>query len=86
MATMSSSNGTPRSAGRRPTSDALAFNDDEAQEAEEDGATTRRRRRPRNQQNGDVPLVRDAVGESVSESFETFLKTWVTSVYIYSVL
>ncbi|KAG1888450.1 MCM2/3/5 family-domain-containing protein [Suillus fuscotomentosus] len=84
MATMSSSNGTPRSAGRRPASDALAFNDDEAEEAEEDGATARRRRRPRNQQNGDVPLVRDAVGESVSESFESFLKTFTEEVALAS--
>ena len=46
---------------------------DEAEEEAEEGST-RRRRRPR-QVNGDVPMVKDAVGESVAESFETFLKT-----------
>jgi DNA replication licensing factor MCM6 len=70
-----SSNGTPRSV-RRPATDALAFGNSEGQEAQgEDETGARRRRRPRNQPGGDVPMVRDAVGESVCESFETFLKT-----------
>ncbi|KAH7919533.1 MCM-domain-containing protein [Leucogyrophana mollusca] len=76
-----SSNGTPR----RPAADALAFGDDEAQEVQEgDEPAARRRRRPRNQANGDVPLVRDAVGESVAESFETFLKTFTEEVALAS--
>ncbi|KAH7887383.1 MCM2/3/5 family-domain-containing protein [Phlebopus sp. FC_14] len=80
-----SSNGTPRSAQRRPTSDALAFADDEAQDAQDNDETgARRRRRPRNQPNGDVPMVRDAVGESVCESFETFLKNFTEEVALAS--
>lgn len=62
--------GTPR----RPTTDALTLGDDEGEEGEQNGG--RRRRRPRTQGNGDVSLVKDAVGESVSDSFETFLKTY----------
>ncbi|KAG6850905.1 hypothetical protein H0H93_006731 [Arthromyces matolae] len=67
-------NGTPR----RSTSNALALGD----EAEEDGddQDTRKRRRPRTQGNGEIPLVKDAVGESVAESFETFLKTFTVDV------
>lgn len=65
---------SPTAARRQPV-DALAFGDDEAEE-DEDGneSTARRRRRARGQANADVPLVKDAVGESVAESFETFLK------------
>ncbi|KAK7462684.1 MCM DNA helicase complex subunit mcm6 [Stygiomarasmius scandens] len=76
----SQSRGTPR---RRV--DALTLDDeaDEEQAQEADGA--RKRRRPRNQQQpGDVPLVRDAVGESVAESFETFLKTFTEEVALAS--
>lgn len=63
---------------RRPIVDALALGDDEPDEQEEQGGgATRKRRRQRGQVNGDVPLVKDAVGESVAESFETFLKTCV---------
>jgi DNA replication licensing factor MCM6 len=63
---------------RRPTVDALALGDDEPDEQEEKGGGgARKRRRPRGQVNGDVSLVKDAVGESVAESFETFLKTYV---------
>lgn len=76
----SSPRSNPRSspaAPRRQPVDALAFGDDEAEE-EEDGneSSARRRRRARGQANADVPLVKDAVGESVAESFETFLKKW----------
>jgi DNA replication licensing factor MCM6 len=49
--------------------------DDDPQAQEEDqpaGAT--KRRRPRNQGN-DVPLVKDAVGESVVDAFEKFVRT-----------
>jgi DNA replication licensing factor MCM6 len=73
--------GSPRSnprsspVARRQPADALAFGDDEAEEEQEgDESAVRRRRRARGQVNGDVPLVKDAVGESVAESFETFLK------------
>ncbi|EGO02002.1 hypothetical protein SERLA73DRAFT_104230 [Serpula lacrymans var. lacrymans S7.3] len=82
-----SSNGTPRSGGtpRRPAQDALTFGDDEAEEAGEDNeAIAQRRRRPRGQPTGEVPLVKDAVGESVSESFETFLKTFTEEVALAS--
>jgi DNA replication licensing factor MCM6 len=62
----------------RHTRDALSFGD-ETNDAREDvtEASSRRRRRPRAEQqlNGDVPIVKDAVGESVAEAFETFLKT-----------
>ncbi|KAI0053772.1 MCM-domain-containing protein [Auriscalpium vulgare] len=66
----------------RQTADALSFGDDEADEArEETEAGSRRRRRPRTQQiNGDVPIVKDAVGESVAEAFETFLKTFTEEI------
>jgi len=54
--------------------DALAMRVDEADEDNNEGNAVKRRKRPR-QTNGDIPLVKDAVGESVAESFETFLKT-----------
>lgn len=69
-----------RQATRRTTTDALSFGD-EGNDAREDVTETssRRRRRPRAEQqqqlNGDVPIVKDAVGESVAEAFEAFLKT-----------
>ena|ERR1700691_537739 len=83
--------GSPRSnprsspaARRQQPADALAFGDDEAEEEQEgDGSAARKRRRARGQANADVPLVKDAVGESVAESFETFLKG---SVFCYNVL
>lgn len=62
--------GTPR----RPIADALAMGDIEAEEDNNEGTANRKRKRPR-QVNGDVPIVKDAVGESVADSFETFLKT-----------
>ena len=71
-----SAQSSTRQATRR-TTDALSFGD-EANDAREDAteASSRRRRRPRAEQlNGDVPIVKDAVGESVAEAFETFLKT-----------
>jgi DNA replication licensing factor MCM6 len=77
---------------RRPTLDALALDDDNEADAEEnqvDDLTGRRRRRTRGQANGDVPLVKDAVGESVAESFETFLKSCVSplpSCSLYSIV
>ncbi|KAI0068520.1 mis5 protein [Artomyces pyxidatus] len=65
----------------RQTADALSFGDDEAEEArEETDAGSRRRRRPRTQQMNEVIIVKDAVGESVAEAFETFLKTFTEEV------
>ncbi|KAJ7639192.1 MCM2/3/5 family-domain-containing protein [Roridomyces roridus] len=96
MATSSSPSGIPPSsapnftpsspsAGRAPrtATNALSLEDDEpnaaAQEQEEDGLGTRKRRRPRTQ-GADVPPVKDAVGESVAEAFEKFLKTFTRGV------
>ncbi|EPQ59167.1 MCM-domain-containing protein [Gloeophyllum trabeum ATCC 11539] len=71
-----STNGTPRRTNQ--TADALAL--DEAEEVGEDETGARRRRRPRTQLNADVPVVKDAVGESVAEAFETFLRTYTEEV------
>jgi DNA replication licensing factor MCM6 len=71
-----SAQSSTRQATRR-TTDALSFGD-ETNDTREDAteASSRRRRRLRTEQlNGDVPIVKDAVGESVAEAFETFLKT-----------
>lgn len=69
--TPGSRSGTPR----RPVN-ALNLDDDEAAEggADTNGAAPRRRRR---NVEGEVPLVRDVVGESVAVAFEEFLKTCV---------
>ncbi|KAI0254879.1 mis5 protein [Lactifluus subvellereus] len=76
-----SARSSTRQATRR-TTDALSFGD-EGNDTQE-GATeagSRRRRRPRAEQlNGDVPIVKDAVGESVAEAFEAFLKTFTEDV------
>ena len=64
-------NGSPR---HRPIADALALDNDEAEEDNEE-VPTRAGRRKRARQDGDIPMVKDAVGESVAASFETFLKT-----------
>ncbi|KIK29092.1 hypothetical protein PISMIDRAFT_89712 [Pisolithus microcarpus 441] len=80
-----SSNRTPRSAQRRPVSDALAFADDAAPGGQDtDESSGRRRRKARNQPAGEVTMVRDAVGESVCESFETFLKTFTEEIALPS--
>ena len=71
----SGSQATPRR--NRQQSDGLGLADDEAVEAEQNGAASRRRGRPRGQVNLDVPIVKDAVGETVQEAFETFLRTYV---------
>lgn len=67
--------GTPQR--NRAPIDALNLGDDEAEEVDDNQEqAARRRRRPRNQQlDGDVPMVKDAVGESVQENFEEFLRT-----------
>jgi len=70
--TPGSRSGTPR----RPANALNLDDDDEAAEGVNDanGAAPRRRRR---NVEGEVPLVRDVVGESVAGAFETFLKTCV---------
>jgi DNA replication licensing factor MCM6 len=66
---------TPAANGSTPRRQiADAFTIDAAADSNEPEGTSRRRKRPR-QVNGEVPMVKDAVGESVAESFETFLKT-----------
>lgn len=70
-------NGTPKRP--RQTNDALAFDDADREDGEEEVQGTRRRARPRQGQlDGNIPIVKDAVGESVRESFEAFLKTYVS--------
>jgi DNA replication licensing factor MCM6 len=61
----------------RRTGDALTLDEADRQDVDEsqDGASARKRRRPRTQANGDVPLVKDAIGESLADSFEAFLRT-----------
>ncbi|PCH40837.1 mis5 protein [Wolfiporia cocos MD-104 SS10] len=76
-----SSNARPTPRRNRPTADALNFGDDGPEDAARGGENgTRRRRRPRGDLNADVPIVKDAVGESVQESFETFLRTFTEEV------
>ncbi|KAI0727346.1 MCM-domain-containing protein [Fomitopsis betulina] len=72
--------GTPQR--NRAPIDALNLGDDEAEEVDDNQEqAARRRRRPRNQQlDGDVPMVKDAVGESVQENFEEFLRTFTEEV------
>ena len=58
--------------------DALALDDinpDVAGDAELENTQRRRRARVRGNIEGNVPLVRDALGEQITDSFETFLKT-----------
>ena len=61
----------------RRTGDALTLDEADAQEVDDtqEGASARKRRRPRTQATGDVPLVKDAIGESLADSFEAFLRT-----------
>ena len=67
---------------RRPVADVLTIGDDEPQDDDSGGdAAGRRRRRAKGQPVGDVPLVKDPVGESVAESFETFLNTYVSCYF-----
>ena len=72
-----SSNGhnTPRRA--RPVADALALGDEDGSDMPQDDGPIKRRGRTRQTVDVDVPLVKDAVGESVRESFENFLRTYV---------
>jgi DNA replication licensing factor MCM6 len=66
---------SPRRQRQPAINGALALGDDDDESREDDGTSARRRKRFRGQIVNDVPLVKDAVGESVAESFETFLKT-----------
>lgn len=76
------SRGTPRR--NRQPGDALGLADDEAEEVGQNGAPSRKRKGARNQANGDVPIVKDAVGESVQEAFETFLRTYVRAISVFA--
>ncbi|KAJ6515530.1 MCM2/3/5 family-domain-containing protein [Mycena sanguinolenta] len=68
---------TPRS---RPAANALSMDDEaEAQEEERAAPGGSKRRRAR-AQGPDVPLVKDAVGESVVDSFVKFVKTFTHGV------
>lgn len=69
------SQATPRR--NRQQSDGIGLGDDEGAEAEEEGARSRKRGGRRNQPAVDVPIVKDAVGETVQAAFETFLRTYV---------
>jgi len=80
--TQSPANGRRATPNRpRAAADALTFGDDDEGGADEDdNDASRKRKKPRGQFNADVPLVRDVVGESVADSLETFLKTYVCSL------
>ncbi|EEB91844.1 hypothetical protein MPER_09732, partial [Moniliophthora perniciosa FA553] len=71
--------GTPR----RPTADALTLGDEDMVDSQQT-ASSRRRRKVQGQMNGDVPLVRDPIGESVTETFESFLKSFTEDVALAS--
>lgn len=75
IGTNSQSASTPRR--RQPpttTTGALDLGDDEEDAHVDDGSAARKRKRVRGQIVTDVPVVKDAVGESVAASFETFLE------------
>jgi len=78
IGTNSTSASTPRR--RQPpttTTGALDIGDDDEEAHADDGSAARRRKRVKGQIVTDVPMVKDAVGESVALSFETFLKTLI---------
>jgi DNA replication licensing factor MCM6 len=54
--------------------DALTLDDGPSEATE--ASKARKKRKPRIQ-NSDIPLVKDAVGESVADTFENFLRTYV---------
>ncbi|EJD01930.1 mis5 protein [Fomitiporia mediterranea MF3/22] len=63
--------------------DALALDDinpDAGAEVDIEGMQRRQRLRTRGIIDNDVPMVRDALGEQITESFETFLKTFTEEV------
>lgn len=59
---------------QRRTTDALTLND---VPSELPGAVKAKRKKRPKIQNSDIPLVKDAVGESVADTFENFLRTCV---------
>lgn len=67
----------PRRTPTRSAGNALSLGDDDVADTANGDGPARRRRKPKAnaQINVDVPIVRDAVGESVRENFEAFLKT-----------
>ncbi|CAK5275412.1 unnamed protein product [Mycena citricolor] len=73
---------------QRPTANALSLDDDEPQAAGDgdlgDETGDPRRRRKARTQGIDVPPVKDAVGESVAEAFEKFLKTCALFAAIFA--
>ncbi|KAF9450638.1 MCM-domain-containing protein [Macrolepiota fuliginosa MF-IS2] len=62
---------------RRRTTDALTLDDGPSEATE--GSKARKKKKPRIQ-NSDVPLVKDAVGESVADTFENFLRTFTEAI------
>jgi DNA replication licensing factor MCM6 len=75
-------NGAALNGAARDTNvvDALAMDDMDrrevaAEDIEMENTQRRRRAKMRGQIDSDVPLVRDALGEQITESFETFLRT-----------
>ncbi|KAJ7070541.1 MCM-domain-containing protein [Mycena amicta] len=71
----------PTTPVQRPTANALSMEEDEpdGQDGDGDGAAAKRRRQQRTQPT-DVPRVKDAVGESVTEAFEKFLRSYTEGV------
>ena len=59
------------------TTGALDLGEDDEEAHVDDGSAARKRKRVKGQIVTDVPMVKDAVGESVAESFQTFLKKLV---------
>ena len=53
----------------------LDLRDDEEEIHADDGSAARRRKQVKGQIVTDMPIVKDAVGESVAMTFETFPKT-----------
>ncbi|KAI0832668.1 MCM-domain-containing protein [Trametes gibbosa] len=72
------SQATPTHNRRQP--DALGFADDDPDDLAQNGAPSRRKKGARGQVNADVPIVKDAVGESVQDAFETFLRTFTEEI------
>ena len=76
-------NGNAHVNGNPVQADALALDDiqqDANMDGEEEAAGARRRRaRMRGRVDNDVPLVRDALGEQITETFFNFLDTYVIS-------
>ncbi|KAK7695399.1 hypothetical protein QCA50_000035 [Cerrena zonata] len=80
MPSLPSNSTPPRRTPNRSAGNALSLGDDDAADTNSDGPARRRRRPKANAINVDVPIVRDAVGESVRENFETFLRTYTDEI------